>query len=144
MHNAKKEVEDEGRLSAGKFLSQNSKSILEICFSSILVYAREREKERERRESLRLFQYTFKSVIATSKEIDLGNAECCHQSIRFPPSLDSASLLPRVFDSLLMARTRRNSDPLNVSRATLRAVFSYQHGLKLSQLLMLRKTFRMQ
>jgi len=83
MHNAKKEVEDEGRLSAGKFLSQNSKSILEICFSSILVYERERERERER--SLRLFQYTFKSVIATSKEIDLGNAECCHQSIRFPP-----------------------------------------------------------
>lgn len=78
MHNVEKEVEDEGRLSAEKFLSQNSKSILEICFSSILVYKRERE-------SLRLFQYTFKSVIATSKEIDLGNAKCCHQSIHFSP-----------------------------------------------------------
>lgn len=44
MHNAKKVVEDEERLSAGKFLSQNSKSILEICFSSILVYEREGEE----------------------------------------------------------------------------------------------------
>lgn len=43
MHNAKKE--DERRLSAGKFLSQNSKSILEICFSSILVYKRDRKGE---------------------------------------------------------------------------------------------------
>lgn len=41
-------------------------------------------EERER-ENLRLFQYTFKSVIATSKEIDLGSAECCHQSIHFSP-----------------------------------------------------------
>lgn len=55
----------------------------------------------------------------------------------FLSSVESAPLPLRVFDSLLMARTRRNSEPLNVSRLTLRAVFSYQHGLKLPQLLML-------
>lgn len=47
----------------------------------------EEEGEEAERESLHLFQYTFKSVIATSKEIDLESAECCHQSIHFSPAV---------------------------------------------------------
>lgn len=68
MHNARKQVESEGRLYEEKFLTKNSKSILEVV-SQVSSY----EKERERESYLfSPFQYTFKSVIATSIEIDLG------------------------------------------------------------------------
>lgn len=76
----REEVENEEEdFSAEKFLSQNSKSILEICFSSILACKR-------KGASLFLLQYTFKSVIATSKEIDLESVERCHQNVHAPPA----------------------------------------------------------
>lgn len=82
-------------------------------------------RERERT----CFQYTFKSVIAYfSKEID-SERKRCHIEIYvsldlascLSPSLSSRtpaciSLLLRAFDSLLMARTRRNSNIPDIYR----------------------------